>query len=106
MSTPPPPTGKLPPAQARVARAKAKLGSLLPPNLLPVWRPLPLKRGLPPFQVPKDASLLRASPLPLTRTLSLLPLPFLTSLLASFASQTTLSPWVSQLLSTLEAPSP
>jgi len=31
-STPPPPTRKLPPAQVREARAKAKLGSLLPPN--------------------------------------------------------------------------
>jgi len=51
-STPPPPTGMLPPAQARVARARTKLGRLLPPNLLRVGRPLRLKRGLPPFQVP------------------------------------------------------
>jgi len=105
-STPPPLTRKLPPAQARAARAKAKLGSLLPRNLLRVRRPLLSKRGLPPFQVPNDASLLPASPLPLTRTLSLLPLPFLTSLLAFFASQTASSPWVSLPLSTLEAPSP
>ena len=54
-STPPPLTRKLPPAQARTARARTKLGSLLPPNSLRVRRPLLLKRGLPPFQVPNDA---------------------------------------------------
>jgi len=77
-STPPPPTRKLHPAQARAARAKAKLGSILPPNLLRVGRPLLLKTGRPPFQVPNDASLLLGSPLPLTQTLSPLPLPFQT----------------------------
>jgi len=60
---------KLPLAQALVARAKAKLGSLIPRNLMRVRRPLLLKRGRPPSQVPNDASLLLASPLPLTQTL-------------------------------------
>ena len=105
-STPPPPKRKLPRAQARAARAKAKLGSLLPPNLLRVRRPLLLKRGLPPFQVPNDASLLLASPLPLTQTLSPLLLPFLTSQLASSANQTASSLWGSLPRSTLEARSP
>jgi len=103
--TPPPPTRKLPLAQARAARAKAKLGSLLPPNLLQVRRPLLLKRGRPPFQVPNDALLPLASPLPLTQTLlPLLPL-FPTSPLASSANQTASSPLASPLLSTLVAPS-
>ena len=105
-STPPPPTRRLPLAQARAARARTKLGSLLPPNSLRVRRPLLLKRGLPPFQVPNVASLLLVSPLPLTRTLLLLPLPFPTSLLASFASQTASSLWGSPPPSTLEALSP
>jgi len=105
MFTPPPRTRKLPPAQARAARAKAKLGSLLPPNKSRARSPLLLKRGLPPFQVPNDASLLLASPLHLTQTLSPLPLPSLTSLLASFVSQTASSPSVSPLQSTLVAPS-
>jgi len=104
--TPPPLTRKLPPAQARAARARAKLGSPLPPNLLRVRRPLLLKRGLPPSQVPNDAFLLLASPLPLTQTHSQLPLPFLTSLLEFFASQTASSPWLSLPPSTLEVPSP
>jgi len=104
--TPPPPMRKLPPARARAARAKAKLGSLLPPNKLRVRRPLPLKRGRPPFQVPNDASLLLASPPPLTRTLSPLLPPFLTSPLASSVNQTAFSPLASPPLSTLEAPSP
>jgi len=91
--TPPPPTRKLPLAQARAAKAKAKLGSLLSPNLLRVRRPLLLKRGLPPSQVPNDASLLHASPLPRTQTLLPSPRPFPTSLLASSASQTVSSLW-------------
>jgi len=103
--TPPPPMRKLPPAQARAARAKAKLGSLLPPNKLRVRRPLLFKRGRPPFQVPNHASLLLASPLPLTRTLSPLLLPFLTSPLASSANRTASSPLASPLLLTLVAPS-
>jgi len=103
--TPSPPMRKLPPAQARVARAKAKLGRLLPPNLLRVRRPLLLKRGRPPFQVPNDASLLLASPLPLTQTLSPLLLPFPTSPLAFSANQTASSHLASPLLSTPEAPS-
>jgi len=85
-STPPPPTRKLPPAQVRAARAKAKLGSLLPPNKSRVRSPLVLKRGLPLFQVPNDASLLLTSPRPRTRTLSQLPPLFLTSPLASSES--------------------
>jgi len=105
-STPPPPMRKLPPAQARAARAKAKLGSLLPPNKLRVRSSLLLKRGRPPFHVPNNASLLLASPLPLTQTLSPLLLPFLTSPLASSANQTASSPLASPLLSILEAPSP
>ena len=68
-STRPPLTRKLVLAQALAARAKAKLGSLIPPNLLRVVRALLLKRGLPPFQVPNDTSLLLDSPLPLTQTL-------------------------------------
>jgi len=104
--TPPPPMRKLPPAQAPAARAKAKLGSLLPPNLLRVRRPLLLKRGRHPFQVPNDASLLLASPLPLTQTLSPLPLLFLTSPLASSANQTASSRLDSPLLSTPGAQSP
>jgi len=104
--TPPPLTRTLLPAQARAARAKARLRSLLPPNLLPVRRPLLLKRGLPPFQVPNDASLPLASPLPLTQTLPPLPLPFLTLLLASSANQTASAPWVSLPLSTPEDLSP
>jgi len=59
----------------------------------------------PPFQVPNDASLLLASPLRLTQTVSPLPPPFQTSLLASFANLTASSPSVSPLLSTLVAPS-
>jgi len=102
---PPPPMSKLPPVRARVARAKAKLGILLPPNLLQVRRPLLLKRGRPPSQVPNDASLLLASPLPLTQTLSPLPPLFLTSPLASSASQTASSPLASLLLLTRVAPS-
>jgi len=105
-STPPPPMRKLPPAQVRAARAKAKLGSLLPPNKCRVRSPLLLKRGLPPFQVPNDASLPLASPRPLTQTLSPVPLLFLTSPLASSANQTASSPLASLLLSTLMAPSP
>ena len=105
-STPSPPTRKLPPARARAARARTKRGSLLPPNLLRVRRPLRLKRGLPPFQVPNDASFLLVSPLPLTQTLLLLALHFPTSLLASFVSQTASSLWGSLPLSTLEALSP
>jgi len=104
-STPPPPMRKLPPAQARAAWAKAKLGNLLPPNKLRVRRPLLLKRGRPPFQVPNDASLLLASPLPLTQTLSPLLLHFPTSPLASSGNRTASSPWASPLLSTLVAPS-
>ena len=105
-STPPPLTRWLPPAQARAARAKAKLGSLLPHNLLRVQRLLLLKRGRPPFQVPNDASLPLASPLPLTQTLSPLPVLFLTLPLASCENRTAYSPLASLLLSTLEAPSP
>jgi len=105
-SAPPPLRRKLPPPQARAARAKATLGSLLPLNLLRVRGPLPLKRRLPPSQVPNNASLLLASPFPLTQMLAPLPLPSLTSLPASSASQTASSPWVSLPLSTLEAPSP
>jgi len=104
--TPPPLTRKLPPAQARAARAKAKLGSLLPPNKSRVRWPLLLKRGLPPYQVPIDASLLLARPLPLTWTLSLLLLPSLTSPLTSFANQTASFPLASPLPSTPVAPSP
>jgi len=96
--TPPPPMRKLPPAQSRAARANAKLGSLLPPNLLRVRRPLLLKRGRHPSQVPNDASLLLASPLPLTQTLSPLLLLFPTSPLASSANQTASSPLDSPLL--------
>jgi len=103
--TPTPPKRKQPPAQPRAARAKAKLGSLLPPNKLRVRRPLLLKRGRPPFQVPNDASLLLASPLPLTRKLSPLLLHFPTSLLASSVNRTASSPLVSPLLLTLVAPS-
>jgi len=105
-STPPPAMRKLPPAQARGARAKAKLGSLLPPNLLRVQWPLLLKRGRPPFQVPNNPSLLLASPLLLTQTLSPLPLLFLSLPLASSAIQTASSPLASPLVSTLVAPSP
>jgi len=104
-STPPPPMRKLPPAQARAARAKAKLGNLLPPNKLRVRRPLLLKRGRPLSQVPNNASLLLASPLHLTQTLSLLPLPFLTLPLASSANRTASSPLASPLLLTHVAPS-
>jgi len=104
--TPPPPMRKLHPAQARAARAKTKLGSLLLPNKLRVRRSLLLKRGRPPFQVPNDASLLLASPPPLTQTLSPLLLPFQTSPLASSANQTASSPLASLPLSTLAAPSP
>lgn len=50
-------------ASARAARARAKLGSLLPLNTLRVRSPLLLKRGIPPSQVPNQASL------PLSRTL-------------------------------------
>jgi len=105
-STPPALTRKLPPARARAARAKAKLGSLLPPNLLRVRPPLLLKRGRPPFQVPNDASLLLVSPLPLTQTLSPLPLPFLTSPLASCENQTAYYLLASLPLSIPDAPSP
>jgi len=105
-STPPPPMRKLPLAQARAARAKTKLGNLLPPNLLRVRRPLLLKRGRPPSQVPNDAFLLLASPLPLTLTLSPLLLLSLTLPLASSANQTASSPLASPLPSTLVAPSP
>jgi len=102
-STPPLPMRKLPLAQARAARAKAKLGSLLPPNLLRVRRPLLLKRGRPPSQVPNDAFSLLASPLPLILTLlPLLPLS-LTLPLASSANPTASSHLVSPLLSTLGA---
>ena len=104
-STPPPPMRKLPPAQAGAARAKAKLGSLLPPNKLRVRRPLLLKRGRPPSQVPSDASLLLTSPLHLTQTLSPLLPPFPTSPLASSANGTASSPSASPLLLTLVAPS-
>jgi len=100
-----PRTDKLPLAQARAAGAKAKLGSLLPPNVLRVRRPLLLKRGRPPFQGPNDASLLLASPLPLTPTVLPLPLPFLTSPLASCENQTAYYPVASLPPSTLEAPS-
>jgi len=92
-SAPPPLTRKLPPAEARAAIAKAKLRSLLPPNLLRVRQRLQLQRGRPPFQVPNDASLLLASPLPLTQKLSPLPLPFLTSPLASCENRTAYSPF-------------
>jgi len=105
-ATPPPPMRKLLPARARAARARTKLGSLLSPNLLRVRRPLLLKRGRPPFQVANDASLLLASPLPLTQTLLPLPLPFPTSPLAFSANQTASSPLASPLLSTLVALSP
>jgi len=105
-STPPPLTHRLPPAQARAAKAKAKVGSLFPSNLLRVRRPLLLKRGLFPFLVPNDASLLLASPFHLTQTLLQLPLPFPTSRLVSSVSQTASSPWVSLLLLTLVALSP
>ena len=104
--THPPPMLKLPRAQARAARAKAKLGSLLPPNLLRVRRPLLLKRGRRLVQVPNDASLLLASPIPLTQTLSPLPVLFLRSPLASCENRTTYSPLASLLLSILKAPSP
>jgi len=105
-STPPPSMHKLPLAQARAARAKAKLGSLLPLNLLRVRRPLLLKRGRPPSQVPNDAFLLLASPLPLILTLlPLLPLS-LTLPPASSANRTASSPLDSPLPSTLGAPSP
>jgi len=106
MSPHPPPTRKLPPAQARAGRARTKLGSLLHPNKSRARLPLLLKRGLPPFQVPNDASLLLASPRPLIQTLSPLVLPFQTSPLASFVNQTASSPLVSLLLSTLVALSP
>jgi len=79
---------------------------LLPPNLLRVRRPLLLKRGRLPSQMPNDASLLLASPLPLTQTLLPLPLLSLTSPLASSANQTASSPLVSLLLLTSVAPSP
>jgi len=105
-SIPPPLTRKLPPAQVRVARAKAKLGNLLPPNKSRVRSPLLLKRGLPPSQVPNDASLLLASPRALTQTLLQSPLLSLTSPLASFESRTASSPSVSLQLSTPVAPSP
>jgi len=105
-STPPPLTRKLPLAQGRVARAKAKLGSLLPPNKLRARSPLRLKKGRPPSQVPNDAFLLLASPRPLTQTLSPLPLLFLTSPPASSANRTASSPLASLLLSTLVAPCP
>ena len=105
-STPPPPTRKLPLAQARAARAKAKPGNLHPPNLLRVGRPLLLKRGRPPSQVPNDASLLLASPLPLTQTPLPLLLPFLTSLPASSENRTASSPLASVPLSILGAQSP
>jgi len=105
-STPPPLRRKLPPAQAREAGARAKLGSPLTPNKSRVRSPLLLKRGLPPSQVPNDASLLLTSPRPRTQTLSPLPLPFPTSPLASFANQTASSLLASLLLSTLVAPSP
>jgi len=87
-STPPPPMRKLPLAQARAARAKAELGSLLPPSKSRVRWPLLLKRGLPPFQVPNDASLPLASPRPHTQTPS--PLPLLSQILplVSSASRT------------------
>ena len=102
-STPSPSMRKLPPAQVRVARAKAKLGSLLPPNLLQAQRSLLLKKGLPPSQVPNDDFLLLVSPRPLTQTHSQLPLPFLTLPLGFFANQTASSPWVSLPPSTLVA---
>jgi len=105
-SAPPPLTRKLPPAQARAARAKAKQGSLLPPNLLRVRWPLLLKRGRPRFQVPNDASLLLTNPLPLTQTLSPLRLLFPTSPLASCVNQTAYYPLPSLPLSILVAPSP
>ena len=105
-SIPPPVTRKLPPAQVRAARAKAKLGSLLPPNKSRVRSPLQLKRGLPPFQVPNYASLPHASPRHLTQTLSQLPQLFLTLPLVSSANQTASYPSISLLLSTPVAPSP
>jgi len=104
--TPPPLKRKLPPAQARAARAKAKLGSLLPPNKSRARSPLLLKRGLPPFQVPNDASLPLASPRPLILTLSPLPLLSPISPLVSSASLTASSLLASLLLSTLVVPSP
>jgi len=102
----PPLTRKLPPAQVRAARAKAKLGSLPLPNKSRARSPLLLKRGRPPSQVPNEASLLLASPRPLTQTLSPLPLPSLTLPLASSENQTASSPLASLLLSTLAAQSP
>jgi len=97
MSTHPPPMRKLPPAQARAAMARTKLGSLLPPNLLRVRRPLLLKRGRPPFQVPNDASLLLASPHRLTQTPLPLLLLFLTSPPAFSGNRTASSPLASPL---------
>jgi len=105
-STPPPPMRKLHLAQARAARAKAKLGSLFPPNLLRVRRPLLLKRGRPPSQVPNDAFLPLASPLPLILTLLPLLLLSLTLPLGSSVNRTASCPLASPLPSTLVAPSP
>jgi len=86
-------------------KGKGKAGKPPSPQLVASGTAPPVKKGRPPFQVPNDASLLLASPLHLTQTLSPLLPPFQTSLLASFANLTACSPSVSPLLSTLVAPS-
>jgi len=87
-------------------KGKGKAGKPPSPQLVASAAAPPVKTGLPPFQVPNDASLLLASPLPLTQTLSPSLHPFLTSLLASSAHQTASSLWGSLLQSTLVAVSP
>ena len=90
----PPPTRKLPQDPDQVARARTKLRSLLPLNKLRAWLPPQIRRGLHPSQVPNDASLLLARPLPPTLTPPQLPPLSQTSLLAYFANPTAPSPSV------------
>jgi len=96
----PPPRRKLPLAQARAPSPRTKLGSCLPRNTLRAPWPLLLKRGPQPSQAPNDISWLLARPVRPTQTLALSPLPFLTSLRASFATLSAYSLSASPLLLT------